>query len=303
MAVLKGDAELPSQEEMLKESEEDIKNHVDAGGRRKDYHRMGKKCKQYFETLQTLGNLPPVPPVRYNIFFDAFERAVKDFEGFRYTRYKVLDDENFEIEMLEKPPPPPVVEEVVAQAETVTPSRTEPGTEIIAEENATQNADEHNEHVAVLKVQQCTTTSEVGQDGSQRTVEKVTEIREKIERLESITSEEPFEEQTISTIQSAMTSDVKEFVETSSRVVESVETSSSEIVETSTSEIVETFIKRSTVEETVTESSNSIQVEAVVENNYRHLEGAVEKCEKILNGEQLSEGIVTEKEEITVKHR
>uniref|UniRef100_A0A0A9Y5J2 Flavin-containing monooxygenase n=1 Tax=Lygus hesperus TaxID=30085 RepID=A0A0A9Y5J2_LYGHE len=319
LAFLRGDAELPSQEEMMKITEDDIKGKLESGTRKKDIHRMGKLTKEYFESLQKLANLPPIPEVRYNIFFDAFKRVVADFEGFRYGHYKILDDENFEVEILERPEPPAEIEEVVVEA-----AREE---EILDNGNGglLEEIDENLKKEDEVPQELLEVESHVVEEESQGVKEESQCVENGIPELKTtesvettVLSSEPLEVTSISTIQTAMTSsnDVVETVTESLEKLQKVETST-EVVETRTSGVVETI--SSGVIETSSELLETTTMEVVEERkvyterrveeividgvNTMQVEAVVEKHERILNGEQLSETMKSHEDENVVKHR
>lgn len=297
LSVLRGDVELPSKEAMIKELEDDKDIRLDSGQRKKDLHKMGKLTKEYFESLRRLSpTAPQLPEVRYKIFFDAFARALRDFANFRTSKYKIVDDDNFEVETIVEPSPPEcaVVEnpskvdnivenagkvEVIVQSEEILDNRLQKLVETtipkIVEDEGAQTYDLRKEIV-------------------EETRERVVESSERTQIVESSTT----------TIQLDSMDELRELL---SKLGAGNSQTAFETTETSMERVEKVLTKR-TVQETVVvdgKENTTTQVEEnVVENCYQEGASTVQKGESILSSDhqQLSEEMACAQND-DAKHR
>lgn len=86
---------MPSKEEMLEDTRQDIKSRLANGLRFKELHMMGRRSKEYYDSLSSLSGLESVPPVILQIYFDGFDRFMCDFSRFREDKYMLLDKDHY----------------------------------------------------------------------------------------------------------------------------------------------------------------------------------------------------------------
>ncbi|KAK9505562.1 hypothetical protein O3M35_009584 [Rhynocoris fuscipes] len=95
LKVLEGEVKLPSKEEMLKDTENEMKLRKENGLKKKQFHMMGPRQGDYYAELASLGNLPPLPPVMADLHNFASNRQLNDLKNFREDNYKIVDDKTF----------------------------------------------------------------------------------------------------------------------------------------------------------------------------------------------------------------
>ncbi|XP_050429759.1 senecionine N-oxygenase-like [Adelges cooleyi] len=95
---LSGRKRLPSKEDMLEDTRKDVESRLESGLRPKELHMMGRKSKDYFDSLSDLAGLEPIAPVVLQIYFDGFDRFMCDFSHFREDKYKLLDNEHYMVQ-------------------------------------------------------------------------------------------------------------------------------------------------------------------------------------------------------------
>jgi hypothetical protein len=96
--ILEDQARLPSKEEMLEDTRRDIESRLSSGLRSKELHMMGRRSKDYYDSLSSLAGLESVPPVVLQIYFDGFDRFMCDFSHFREDKYKLLDKDHYMVQ-------------------------------------------------------------------------------------------------------------------------------------------------------------------------------------------------------------
>lgn len=80
---------------MLEDTRKDIESRLASGLRFKELHMMGRRSKDYYDSLSSLSGLESVPPVILQIYFDGFDRFMCDFSHFREDKYKLLDKDHY----------------------------------------------------------------------------------------------------------------------------------------------------------------------------------------------------------------
>ncbi|CAA9999702.1 unnamed protein product [Nesidiocoris tenuis] len=217
--------------------------------------------------------------------------ALKDFENFRYCQYKIIDDANFEVELLERPPPIVPASHKAVEKPQVEPS-VQPeqiGPADVAELNK-------NDETDTSLVEDTSTDSVNEQVEGKPDQEELTEIVEKIEVFESKSEKNTKFEETnehfetsISTIQTVLATadDLNELIEKFGSNLEKVETTVSQTVESS--------VTRQTIEELTTINDEGVSVSTITKSSESKssVQGeAYEVVEKSINGDQqLREGI------------
>lgn len=83
---------------MLEDMRQDVKSRLAGGLRPKELHMMGRRSKEYYDSLSSLAGLESVPPVVLQIYFDGFDRFMCDFSHFREDKYKLLDKDHYMVQ-------------------------------------------------------------------------------------------------------------------------------------------------------------------------------------------------------------
>lgn len=91
---------LPSKKEMIEDMESEMKNRWEAGFKTHHAHKMGPRQVKYYEDLAKLADLVPLKPVISKVHLEAIARLPKDIEGFYLDKFRIIDDENYEITKL-----------------------------------------------------------------------------------------------------------------------------------------------------------------------------------------------------------
>lgn len=83
---------------MLEDTRKDVESRLASGLRQKELHMMGRRSKDYYDSLASLAGLESVPPVILQIYFDGFDRFMCDFSHFREDKYKLLDNDHYMVQ-------------------------------------------------------------------------------------------------------------------------------------------------------------------------------------------------------------
>lgn len=92
---LSGQRELPTREEMLADTEQEMQERWDRGYKRRQAHMMGPEQGKYYEDLSSLADIDAIKPVMTKLHNESSERFLDDLTNFRKDRYRILDDETF----------------------------------------------------------------------------------------------------------------------------------------------------------------------------------------------------------------
>uniref|UniRef100_T1HWV6 Flavin-containing monooxygenase n=1 Tax=Rhodnius prolixus TaxID=13249 RepID=T1HWV6_RHOPR len=95
LKIMEGEVKLPSREEMLNDTKQEMLRRKASGLKKKQFHMMGVLQGDYYDELATLGNLPPLPPVMANLHNFASDRQLNDLKGFREDNYRIVDKKTF----------------------------------------------------------------------------------------------------------------------------------------------------------------------------------------------------------------
>lgn len=91
---------LPSRDEMLNDTEREMKERWKTLKRNKAHFLGMEKHAQYYEELSTTADIEGLKPVIAKIFNKSFTNFFVNFETFRSFSFKIVDDENFAISSL-----------------------------------------------------------------------------------------------------------------------------------------------------------------------------------------------------------
>ncbi|CRK98799.1 CLUMA_CG011966, isoform A, partial [Clunio marinus] len=93
---------LPSKEEMIEDYEDEMKRRQDRGVPKRKTHFMGGQYShEYFINLAQKGNLQPIKPRVAKMHTKSLEIRKNNFLNFMKFKFHIVDDENFEISMIE----------------------------------------------------------------------------------------------------------------------------------------------------------------------------------------------------------
>lgn len=97
MHYLNGEGVLPSVVEMLADTERDIGKRFSLGWPKNKAHSiMGPFQREYYEDLAVTANIDRVREVYVKMYYDCFERRLRNPEKYRDDVYKIIEGEKFE---------------------------------------------------------------------------------------------------------------------------------------------------------------------------------------------------------------
>lgn len=97
MQFWNGNATLPSREEMLADSENELKKRLALGWPKKKGHSLrGELQRQYFNDLSQTANIENVREIFLRIYDDSTERRSEHPKNYRNDVYTIIDEEHFE---------------------------------------------------------------------------------------------------------------------------------------------------------------------------------------------------------------
>lgn len=91
----RGEKKFPTREEMLKEESLEIVKRSEEGLSKQQFHMMGPRQGQYYETLSKTADLVPLQPVLTSLHNDSSQRFLDNLTNYREDRYEIIDDCNF----------------------------------------------------------------------------------------------------------------------------------------------------------------------------------------------------------------
>lgn len=100
LTFMTGRRELPPKELMMREYEEDIQQRWDRGLGSKKGHFMGPTSdfqRNYYEALEERAGLKVIKPCIIKMHSHASTNRFKNFTAYRNVKYRIIDDENFEV--------------------------------------------------------------------------------------------------------------------------------------------------------------------------------------------------------------
>lgn len=90
------DAErMPTREEMLRDTDEEMRDRWTKGYNKRTAHRMGPEQKKYSRDIAELANVAPLRPAIMKLFDLSQKQSFEAFTTFRMNVFKIVDDENF----------------------------------------------------------------------------------------------------------------------------------------------------------------------------------------------------------------
>lgn len=96
LTFMTGRKQLPSKEEMLADTEQEIAERKERGLPLKKFHFMGIGVhEKYYEDMSKLAEVTPIKPVLSKIFGKGLCNLLHNSKNFRNDVFKIIDDENF----------------------------------------------------------------------------------------------------------------------------------------------------------------------------------------------------------------
>lgn len=99
---------------MLEDTKRDVESRLASGLRIKELHMMGRRSKDYFDSLSSLSGLESVPAVVLQIYFDGYNRFMCDFSHFREDKYMLLDEDHYMVQFPNENEPVMIRQEIVS---------------------------------------------------------------------------------------------------------------------------------------------------------------------------------------------
>ncbi|CRK89036.1 CLUMA_CG002498, isoform A [Clunio marinus] len=97
LTFMTGKKQLPSREEMLKDTEKDMKERWTRLKPHKGHALGMDKHEAYYAEIARTAGIEPLKPVLGKMFNRSFTQFTSDFNNFRKEVYEVVDDENFSV--------------------------------------------------------------------------------------------------------------------------------------------------------------------------------------------------------------
>lgn len=86
---------MPSKEDMIRDTEKDMKKRWDKGYKKRQAHMMGSDQIQYYNDLATTAHIENLKPVMTNLHNESSQRFLDDLVNFRKDIFRIIDDETF----------------------------------------------------------------------------------------------------------------------------------------------------------------------------------------------------------------
>ncbi|XP_049964048.1 uncharacterized protein LOC126484543 [Schistocerca serialis cubense] len=95
LSLLDGGWQLPSREQMLRDTEAEAAERAAAGLCGRQFHMMGERQGRFYRELAAVGRVAPLPPVLAKLHDESSRRFLEDLPGYRRDVYRLLDDHNY----------------------------------------------------------------------------------------------------------------------------------------------------------------------------------------------------------------
>ncbi|XP_049788398.1 uncharacterized protein LOC126191537 [Schistocerca cancellata] len=95
LSLLDGGWQLPSREQMLRDTEAEAAERAAAGLCGRQFHMMGERQGRFYRELAAVGRVAPLPPVLAALHDESSRRFLEDLPGYRRDVYRLLDDHNY----------------------------------------------------------------------------------------------------------------------------------------------------------------------------------------------------------------
>ncbi|CAD7088006.1 unnamed protein product [Hermetia illucens] len=91
-----GKKALPSQKEMMEDTDREMQERWKRGYKKRQAHMMGADQGKYYDDLSKTAEIDNVKPVMVKLHNESSKRYLHDLVNFRKDIYRIIDDENFE---------------------------------------------------------------------------------------------------------------------------------------------------------------------------------------------------------------
>ncbi|XP_047000456.1 flavin-containing monooxygenase FMO GS-OX5 [Schistocerca americana] len=95
LSLLDGGWQLPSREQMLRDTEAEAAERAAAGLCGRQFHMMGERQGRFYRELAAVGRVAPLPPVLAKLHDESSRRFLEDLPGYRRDVYRLLDDHDY----------------------------------------------------------------------------------------------------------------------------------------------------------------------------------------------------------------
>ncbi|XP_047118135.1 flavin-containing monooxygenase FMO GS-OX5 isoform X2 [Schistocerca piceifrons] len=95
LSLLDGGWQLPSREQMLRDTEAEAAERAAAGLCGRQFHMMGERQGRFYRELAAVGRVAPLPPVLAKLHDESSRRFLEDLPGYRRDVYRLLDDHSY----------------------------------------------------------------------------------------------------------------------------------------------------------------------------------------------------------------
>lgn len=97
LTFITGRKELPTKDEMIKDWETEMNERQARGLKKHQSHMMASNQGNYYLSLSQAANIEPLKPVITELHNYSSMRFLDDLTNFRKDKFRIIDDENFEI--------------------------------------------------------------------------------------------------------------------------------------------------------------------------------------------------------------
>ncbi|KAI5730367.1 hypothetical protein M8J76_012846 [Diaphorina citri] len=94
--LIQGHITLPSKEEMLADTKEEVLAHLNEGQNLNTFHILGHRSENFLNSIcSMMRDESPLPPVLLKVYFDSYGQLTEDFIGFRNNKYQIFNDQAY----------------------------------------------------------------------------------------------------------------------------------------------------------------------------------------------------------------
>ena len=90
-----GGKKLPTQKEMLDDTEQEMEKRWKRGYKKRQAHMMGPDQCNYYDQLSQAADIEPLKPVLTKLHNESSQKFLDDLVNFRKDIFRIVDDENF----------------------------------------------------------------------------------------------------------------------------------------------------------------------------------------------------------------
>lgn len=95
MKFISGKLEMPSKEEMIRDTADDMQMRWDKGYKKRQAHMMGSDQNKYYDDLSSTAQIDNLKPVMTKLHNESSQRFLDDLVHFRKDIFRIIDDETF----------------------------------------------------------------------------------------------------------------------------------------------------------------------------------------------------------------